>query len=247
MPTPAGVHSMGWTTRTEQSLQSWVSQGNEAAARSCAGKVAQAAGGNEEAGEEDGVLAKMHEITRGDGSGFGANVREDDTDADEQADLAPGAAELLRMRKSKKRARGDNACGDPKFASNDRVDAAAENRLFDQGSHENSQGHEHQNALAAAEKFFHGNAGFATDEISEPAHHNSQGESAKDVAQHDRTTRGHVAETAPAHRLPKRRGTAAANDDIKKYQRGAGKQGLANDQHRSPFGGGVSQGSRRYT
>src|ERR1700680_3075159 len=196
MTTPAGVHSMGWTTRTEQSLQSWVSQGNEGAARSCAGEVAQAAGGDKEAGEEDGVIAKMHEITCGDGSGFGANISEDDADADQQADLSPSAAELLRVGKSKKRACGHDAGGDAKFASDDRVDAAPKNCLFDQGSHENAECHEHKDALAAAEQFFHRDAGFATDEISEPAHNDCQRESAKHVAQHDRAARGHGAEAA---------------------------------------------------
>jgi hypothetical protein len=55
----------------------------------------QAACGDVKAGEENRVIAKMHEITGGHRPSAGANVREDDADANQQADLSPGAAELM--------------------------------------------------------------------------------------------------------------------------------------------------------
>ncbi len=57
--------------------------------------MAEATGGNEKAGEKNRVVAKVNEITRGNRAGTGSDVSENDPDADEQADLPPGSAELL--------------------------------------------------------------------------------------------------------------------------------------------------------
>ena len=59
-------------------------------------------------------------------------------------------------------------------------------------------------ALAAAEQFFHGNAGFAAHEVSRPAHQHGQTKTSENVAQSDRGVRGHLMKIAPAERLPKR-------------------------------------------
>src|ERR1700730_11370008 len=155
----------------------------EAPARSGAGQVAQAAGGDVKAGEKDGVVAKVYEITCRHGAGAGADISENNTNADQQTDLSPGAPELLGVSESKKRACGDNARGDTKLACDHGVDAAAKNCFFDDRSHEDAQSHEHQDALPAAEKLFHGDAGFASDKVAQPAHHDGQSEAAKNITQ----------------------------------------------------------------
>src|SRR5205823_6072675 len=116
----------------------------------------------------------MYEVARGYRPGASAHVSKHNAHAHEQADLSPGTAELLGMGESKKRARGNNAGGNAEFACDHRVYAAAKNCFFDDGRHKDAEAHEHQNALPAAEELFHGDARFASHEISEPAHHDGQ-------------------------------------------------------------------------
>src|SRR5579872_6217849 len=130
--------------------------------------MAEATGGNEKAGEKNSVVAQVNEIACGDGAGASAHVSENHADADQQADLSPGAPELLGVRESKQSAGGHNARSDTKLSGDHGVNTTAENGLLDYGSHENTERHEHQNALTAAEKLFHGNAGFPADKITQP-------------------------------------------------------------------------------
>src|SRR5438270_9158540 len=120
------------------------------------------------------------------------------------------------MGKSKERAGGYNPRGDTEFAGDHGVDAATENRFFDNRGHESAQGHEHENALRTTHKFFHGHVRFVTDEVSQPSRHHGQSKAAKNVAQYDGAARGHVAETSPTHRLPKWRCAAPPNHNVQK-------------------------------
>ena len=130
--------------------------------------------------------------------------------------------------------------GDAKLPSDHGIDAASEDRFFHDRSHENSQAHEHQHALAAAEKLFHGNSGVAPNKISEPSHHHGQSETAQNIA-HDGRARGHAAESAPTHGLPKRRGATPPNHGIQKCQSSPGKEGLGDNQYGRAGGSGFLQ------
>lgn len=203
--------------------------------------MAQAAGCNIKTSEEDGVVAQMNEIACGHGACAGADISENHAHADEQANLSPGAPELLRVSQSEERSCGNDARGDAKSARDDGVDAAAENRFLDDGRDKYAQRHQHQDALAAAEEFFHRDAGFTAYEISQPAHNHGQAEATQNVAQHNRAFRTHVAEATPAHRRPEWRRTATSNHNVEKHQCGAGQQSLADDQYGSPIGGRAFQ------
>ena len=71
--------------------------------------MTQTAGGDVKAGEENRVIAKVHEIACSHRPGAGADVSQDDTYTNQQANLSPGTAKLLRVSKAKKRARSHDA------------------------------------------------------------------------------------------------------------------------------------------
>src|SRR5260370_28788587 len=115
MTTPAGVHSMGCTTRIRGRPRSTVRTDlSEVPTSSRGGQMAEATCSDEKAGEKYGVVAKMHEIARRHGSSSGSDVSENNSDADQQTDLSPGAAELLRVGKSEKQPRRHSARVDTK-------------------------------------------------------------------------------------------------------------------------------------
>src|SRR5260370_36905114 len=115
MTTPAGVHWMGRTTRIRGQPRSagWRDL-SEVPTSSRGGQMAEATCSDEKAGEKYSVVAKMHEIARRHGAGSGSDVRENNADADQQTDLSPGAAGLLRVGKSEKQPRRHSARVDTK-------------------------------------------------------------------------------------------------------------------------------------
>src|SRR5205807_9388160 len=69
----------------------------------------------------------MYEVARRDRPGAGTHVSENNANTDKQADLSPGAPELLCMGESKECAGGQNACSDAKFAGDHGIDTARKN------------------------------------------------------------------------------------------------------------------------
>src|SRR5580704_15465085 len=119
MTTPCGVHSMGCATRTNCPFCFWFSFFRFIF--SGAGQMSQAAGGKIKSREQNAVVAQVNEIAGGHGAGARANVSQRDADDDQQANLSPGAAELLRVRQPKQRAGNQHARGDAEFSGDHRI------------------------------------------------------------------------------------------------------------------------------
>src|SRR5579864_7316078 len=91
---------------------------------------------------DHGVVAEMEEETGDDGAGVSAGEGEDDAHQNEQANDAPGPAELRAVHQAKEDSGKQNAGKDAKRFSEKRIEIAAEDGFLDERSDENSHGHE---------------------------------------------------------------------------------------------------------
>ena len=98
----------------------------------------------------------MHQVTREDTAGAGANERENNANHDEDGYEAPGPSELRTVHEPEQHTSQDDSGPDAEGASKERIEITAEKGLFDERSDEDGHGHEHQGDLTVFEEFFHG-------------------------------------------------------------------------------------------
>lgn len=96
--------------------------------------VFQGVGADEQAGEEEGIVADVNEIRGENGAGARASEGEDYADENQQGDLQEAAPELRGVHESKKYASDDNAGGYAPFARENRIEEAAEENFFEKWS-----------------------------------------------------------------------------------------------------------------
>src|SRR5260370_20602329 len=105
-----------------------------------AGDLGEAMGSDEGGDGNHGIVAEMEEETGDDGAGVGTGKGEDDTDQNEQADDAPGPAELRAVHQTEEDSGKQNAGNDAEGFREQRIEIAAENGFLDERRDEDRHG-----------------------------------------------------------------------------------------------------------
>src|SRR6266480_1868065 len=137
------------------------------------GHVGESAGGNDGGDGDHGIVAEVKQETGEHRSCPGARESENDANQSQEADQAPGPAQLRAVHEAEQDSGDENSdqgaeadgvkrggagvLGEAgNFAGKERIKIAAENSFFDQRSHEDGHGHEQHGAAAALEEFLNG-------------------------------------------------------------------------------------------
>src|SRR5882762_6341594 len=247
MTTPRSVHAIGWATymrfdsltpfrgivpsrgaaccapQDQSGLPIHSSErGRRRRIGSVAGRhVRKTLGGDDGSEGNHGIIAKVKKETREHGAGPSTGEGKNNSDQSEQADEAPGPAELRAVHEAEQDSGDDDSCegaeadganrigasflGEAgKFTGKEWIKITAENGFFDQRSDEDSHGQEQHGAAAALEEFLDGNVIHVLDARAGDGYEN--GESAAGEEIHPRVAfacGGIGAESFPAERTPK--------------------------------------------
>ncbi len=121
-----------------------------------AGDLGEAMGSDDGGDGNHGIVAEVEEETGDDGAGVGTGKGEDDTDQNEQADDAPGPAELRAVHQTEEDSGKQNAGNDAEGFREQRIEIAAEDGFLDERGDEDSHGHEQHGSAAILEDLFNG-------------------------------------------------------------------------------------------
>src|SRR6516165_1665201 len=110
-----------------------------------------------EDGEErdEGVVAKVHEVTGKDTAGASPHEGKDDAKHNENGHKAPGPTELGAVHETEEQAGQENSGPNAERAGKKGVQVAAEKGLLHERSDKDGHGHEHEGNLAVLEELLH--------------------------------------------------------------------------------------------
>src|SRR5712664_5009202 len=120
--------------------------------------------GSDDGGDGDhGIVAEVEEETGDDGAGVGTGEGEDDTDQNEQANNAPGPAELRAVHQTEENSGKQNAGNNAEGFREERIEIAAEDGFLDERSDQDSHGHQQHGAAAIFKDFLNGHVVIGVD------------------------------------------------------------------------------------
>src|SRR5713226_1849994 len=152
----------------------------------------------------------MEEEAGDDGASVGTGEGENDADHDEEADNAPSPAELRAVHQAEEDSGEQDAGDDAEGFGEERIEIAAEDGFLDEGSDENSHGHEEDGAVAVFEDLLNGHLVLGVDLGAHDENENSQAAAREEVRPGICVAGGEIGfQFFPAERRPE--GLAAQN------------------------------------